>query len=195
MELPKRDEESTASESGGEQTKSTEDDIPNKENDAETDTKNLEEKNTKETAPEDTKNAEEVSKEDPVHLDDILSQIVQDTIIDSPTKTVPTKTDTNITSTSSGTTTNNNKRKPPNNPPKQPAKARRQAEPRIRSAPSVFLQRSTRAPPVPKQVAKKNLADQYNNCVHGDPGDYLCVDCFYNRWQAEWDFLQPIQST
>jgi len=138
-------------------------------------------------------NKTDEKKEDNVQLDDdLLSKLVQDTIIESPeaSQAVPTMN-------------NNNKRKLPNTPAKsQPSKARRtdtkaqkdEGKPRIRSAPSVFLQRSSRAPPAPRPVPRKNLADQYNNCMHGDPGDYLCVDCFYNRWRSEWDFLQPIQS-
>lgn len=186
MELPKNQEEKKANEPVDDQTEDSENSTPNKENDTETDNKPPEDKDTDPNAPkENNTNAEAASNDDPVNLDDILSQIVKDTIIDSPTKTDQSTPAGNVT---------NNKRKPPNNPPKQPAKARRQAEPRIRSAPSVFLQRSSRAPPVPKPVPRKNLADQYNNCVHGDPGDYLCVDCFYNRWRSEWDFLQPIPS-
>merc|ERR1719186_2417339 len=38
---------------------------------------------------------------------------------------------------------------------------------------------------------KENLAAQYDNCTHGDPTDYMCVDCTYNRWRCEWDFVRP----
>eukprot|EP00092_Neocalanus_flemingeri_P017430 GFUD01018854.1.p1 GENE.GFUD01018854.1~~GFUD01018854.1.p1 ORF type:complete len:196 (-),score=35.36 GFUD01018854.1:208-795(-) len=194
MEIPKKGTENNVEDTESEQTKDSDNITPNKENDTETDNKPPEENDTKQNPSEE--NTESASDAIPVHLDDLLSQIVQDTIIDSPVKTDENNSTLNVP---------NNKRKPPNIPPKQPPKTRRTAEPkaqkpqeeskpRIRSAPSVFLQRSSRAPPVPKQVAKKNMADQYNNCVHGDPGDYLCVDCFYNRWRSEWDFLQPIQS-
>ena len=139
-------------------------------------------------------NKTDEKKEDDVQLDDdLLSKLVQDTIIESPEG-----------GQSAPIMNNNNKRKSPNSPakPLQLSKVRRtdtkaqkdEGKPRIRSAPSVFLQRSSRAPPAPRPVPRKNLADQYNNCMHGDPGDYLCVDCFYNRWRSEWDFLQPIQS-
>jgi len=198
MEIPKKDEEQNVNESESEQTKDTGEHTPNKENDTKTDNKPPEENDSEQNASEENDtNKDAAADPNPGgDLDDILSKIVQDTIIDSPVKTDQNNSNLNVT---------NNKRKPPNIPGKPPAKARRQAEPkaqkpqeeskpRIRSAPSVFLQRSSRAPPVPKQVAKKNMADQYNNCVHGDPGDYLCVDCFYNRWRSEWDFLQPIQS-
>eukprot|EP00092_Neocalanus_flemingeri_P086378 GFUD01108844.1.p1 GENE.GFUD01108844.1~~GFUD01108844.1.p1 ORF type:complete len:521 (-),score=180.54 GFUD01108844.1:2-1564(-) len=38
---------------------------------------------------------------------------------------------------------------------------------------------------------KENLARQYDNCTHGDPTDYMCVDCTYNRWRCEWEFVRP----
>jgi len=38
---------------------------------------------------------------------------------------------------------------------------------------------------------KENLAEQYDNCTHGDLTDYMCVDCTYNRWRCEWDFVRP----
>jgi len=37
---------------------------------------------------------------------------------------------------------------------------------------------------------KENLAEQYNNCTHGDPMDYMCVECAYNRWRCERDFIR-----
>jgi len=164
----------------------TDNNIPSTEPTVETNDKSEEVKNININTAENKKTSEEGSNDDPVVLDDILSQIVQDTIIEGQTATL----------ISGNIATNNNKRKPPIMTPKQPpVKVARQAEPRIRSAPSVFLQRSSRAPPAAKQVGKKNLAEQFNNCVHGDPGDYICSDCFYNRWQAERDFLQPIHTT
>jgi len=197
MEIPKKDEENNVDDAENEETKEAEKNIPNKEGETESDDKPSEEIGSKQNVSEENKTtAGSVSEADQMDLDDILSQIVQDTIINSPLKTDQSSTEPN---------NSNNKRKPTGTTAKQPAKTRRQAEPkaqinqgeskpRIRSAPSVFLQRSSRAPAVPKQVAKKNMADQYNNCVHGDPGDYLCSDCFYNRWKSEWDYLQPIQS-
>eukprot|EP00092_Neocalanus_flemingeri_P024786 GFUD01026875.1.p1 GENE.GFUD01026875.1~~GFUD01026875.1.p1 ORF type:complete len:489 (+),score=159.99 GFUD01026875.1:78-1544(+) len=38
---------------------------------------------------------------------------------------------------------------------------------------------------------KENLARQYDNCTHGDPTDYMCVDCTYNRWRCDWEFVRP----
>lgn len=172
----------------GDQGGGTENNIQSAETNVETNDKSEEVKNININTAENNKAGEEGSNDDPVVLDDILSQIVQDTIIDGQTAATTTVSD--------NMQINNNKRKPPLMTPKQPpVKVRRQAEPRIRSAPSVFLQRSSRGPPAPKQVVKKNLAEQFNNCVHGDPGDYICSDCFFNRWQAERDFLQPIQTT
>jgi len=41
---------------------------------------------------------------------------------------------------------------------------------------------------------RENLADQYENCVHGDLTDYMCVECTYSRWRCEWDFVRPRKS-
>ena len=181
MEISENDQGNTSNGADNNQERDNENNIPEKREEG--NIKFEETKNTSPNAAEDNKATEEGSRDDPVVLDDILSQIVQDTIIDGQTA-------------NNNMQNNNNKRKPPGIIPKQPpVKVRRQAEPRIRSAPSVFLQRSSRPPPAPKQVVRKNLADQFNNCVHGDPGDYICSDCFYNRWQAERDYLQPIQTT
>ena len=181
MEISEKDQGITSNDADNNQERDNEQNIPEKREEANINCE--EKKNTSPNTAEDNKTAEEGSRDDPVVLDDILSQIVQDTIIDGSTA-------------NNNMQDNNNKRKPPGIIPKQPpVKVRRQAEPRIRSAPSVFLQRSSRPPPAPKQVVRKNMADQFNNCVHGDPGDYICSDCFYNRWQAERDYLQPIQTT
>ena len=39
---------------------------------------------------------------------------------------------------------------------------------------------------------KENVSSQYDNCTHGDHMDYMCVECTYNRWRCEWDFVKPV---
>jgi len=44
---------------------------------------------------------------------------------------------------------------------------------------------------VEEDTSAENLAYKYDNCPHGDPLDYLCVDCVVNRWKAARDFANP----
>ena len=36
----------------------------------------------------------------------------------------------------------------------------------------------------------ENRAKDYNNCIHGDPLSYMCVDCTYSRWKVGYDFVK-----
>ena len=36
----------------------------------------------------------------------------------------------------------------------------------------------------------ENLATNYDNCTHGDPLGYICLDCIYLRWKTGFDFVK-----
>ena len=36
----------------------------------------------------------------------------------------------------------------------------------------------------------EDLSSSYDNCTHGDPMGYLCLDCIYLRWKTAYDFVK-----
>ena len=83
MEISEKDQGNTSNDADNNQERDNENNIPEKRE--EVDTKFEETRNTSPNKAEDNKATEEGSRDDPVVLDDILSQIVQDTIIDGST--------------------------------------------------------------------------------------------------------------
>merc|ERR1719312_1865581 len=41
-----------------------------------------------------------------------------------------------------------------------------------------------------EEAPKENHAYDYNNCTHGDPLSYMCVDCTYMRWKTGYDYVK-----
>jgi len=41
-----------------------------------------------------------------------------------------------------------------------------------------------------EEAPKENHAYDYNNCTHGDPLSYMCVDCTYLRWKTGYDYVK-----
>merc|ERR1712126_264121 len=41
-----------------------------------------------------------------------------------------------------------------------------------------------------EEAPKENHAYDYNNCTHGDPMSYMCVDCTYMRWKTGYDYVK-----
>ena len=39
---------------------------------------------------------------------------------------------------------------------------------------------------------KATTGSEYDNCTHGDPMDYMCVECTYSRWRCEWVTVKPV---
>ena len=36
----------------------------------------------------------------------------------------------------------------------------------------------------------EDLSSNYDNCTHGDPMGYLCLDCIYLRWETAYEFVK-----
>ena len=70
--------------------------------------------------------------------------------------------------------------------------------PRKKSVPTVTLDENTTIEDISddekENKAKENVSSQYDNCTHGDPMDYMCMECTFNRWRCEWDFVKPVRA-
>ena len=68
--------------------------------------------------------------------------------------------------------------------------------PMKKSIPAVTLDENTtedKSDDDEEDKPKENVSSQYDNCTHGDTMDYMCVECTYNRWRCEWDFVKPVR--
>ena len=56
-----------------------------------------------------------------------------------------------------------------------------------KEAPTIILEDGGREE---EESPSEDLSSQYDNCTHGDPLGYLCLDCIHLRWKTGYEFVK-----